>query len=252
MSAVNGVVAVGRVEQRLFWRNRSLAVPTFLIPLILCVSIPFTVPSGVSWEGVPYRGYFLTAMMATMAVYATFTPLAVTLTARRDALVLKRMRGTQLTGPAIIGGQVLSTALLGGLQAVLLLGVGHYALGVPWPARWPLLVVFLAYGTAVFAALAVAYTALIPKAETAQVLCIPVLFLCFGCSGLFLPLSALPGWLHRAAEVLPVTALADGVRTAYAAPNAGRLGWDLGILGIWWAVGALTARRCFRWEPKTH
>ena len=249
LASVRGPLAMARLDQKLFWRNRALVVPTFLVPLALCGSVPFAVPAGSSWDGVPYRGYFLTAMVAMIAVYSTFTTIAVTLTARRDSLVLKRFRGTELSGRAILGGSVLSSYVLSGLQVALLMGVGHFALGVTWPARWWLLLVMLGYGTAVFAGLAIAYTALIPNAEAAQVLCIPVLFLCFACSGIFLPLSAFPGWLHLIAEGLPVTALADGIRMAYfGAMRTGALGRDLAVLGVWWAVGMLSARRFFRWE----
>jgi ABC-2 type transport system permease protein len=242
-------VSMARLDQKLFWRNRALVAPTFLVPLALCASVPFTVPAGTSWDGVPYRGYFVTAMVAMIAVYSTFTTIAVTLTARRDTLVLKRLRGTQLSGRAILGGSVLSSYVLSGLQVALLLGVGHFALGVTWPARWWLLVVMLGYGTAVFAVLAIAYTAVIPNAESAQVLCIPVLFLCFGCSGIFLPLSAFPRWLSIIAEGLPVTALADGIRMAFFdTVGTDSLGRDLAVLGVWWAVGMISARRFFRWE----
>jgi len=242
--------ATARLDQTLFWRNRALVVPTFLVPLALCASVPFAVPAGVSWDGVPYRGYFLTAMIAMIAVYSTFTTLAVTLTARRDSLVLKRLRGTELPGSAILGGSVLNTYVLSGLQLALLLGVGHLALGVAWPRNWPLLLALLVYATAVFGVLAIAYTALIPNAEAAQILCIPVLFLCFGSSGIFVPLSVFPHWLQTVADLLPVTALVDGIRMAYfGASDSSALGRDLAVLGVWWAVGMLSARRFFRWEP---
>lgn len=243
-------LAVARLEQKLFWRNRALVGPTFIVPLALCASIPFTVPAGLSWDGVPYRAHFLTAMIAMIAVYSTFTTVAVTLTARRDSLVLKRLRGTELPGSAILAGTVLHTYVLSGLQLTLLLAVGHLALGVAWPVGWALMLVLLAYATAVFGVLAIAYTTVIPNAEAAQILCIPVLFLCFGTSGIFVPLSVFPAWLQSVAELLPVTALADAVRIAYLgrSETAG-LGQDLAVLGVWWAVGMLAARRFFRWEP---
>jgi len=246
MTAVAGAVAVWRLEQKLFWRNRALVVPTFLVPLALCASVPFTVPRESTWDGVPYRAHFLTAMIAMIAVYSTFTTLAVTLSSRRDTLVLKRLRGTELSGRAILGGNALTAFVLSGLQLALLLAVGVLALDVPLPANPVLLVVALGYGTAVFAALAAAYTAAIPHAEAAQILCIPVLFASFACSGIFVPLSMFPDWLRAAAGLLPVTALVDAVRAAFF--GGGALARDAAVLGVWWAAGVIATRRFFRWE----
>lgn len=246
VTVVSGSVAVWRLEQRLFWRNRALVVPTFLVPVAFCVTIPFAVPAGLDWDGVPYRGHFLTAMIAMIAVYSTFTTLAVTLTSRRDALILKRLRGTELPNRSILAGNVLTAYVLSGLQLLLLLTIGAVALGVPAPGNPLLLVLALGYGTAVFAVLAIAYTALIPNAETAQILCIPVLFACFACSGMFVPLSVFPDWLRMVAELLPVTALVDAVRAAFY--GGGALPRDLAVLGVWWAIGLIATRRFFRWE----
>lgn len=248
VTVVGGSVAVWRLEQRLFWRNRALVVPTFLVPVAMCVSIPFTVPAGLDWDGVPYRGHFLTAMIAMITVYSTFTTLVVTLTSRRDASILKRLRGTELSDRSILAGNVLTAYVLSGLQLGLLLAIGLVALGVPAPANPLLLVIALGYGTAVFAVLAAAYTALIPNAESAQILCIPVLFACFACSGIFVPLSVFPDWLRAVAELLPVTALVDAVRAAFY--GGGALPRDAAVLGVWWAVGLIATRRFFRWEVK--
>ena len=65
-------------------------------------------------------------------------------------------------------------------------------------------------------------------------------------SGIFIPAADIPGGLRRTAELFPVERLADTVQHAFGSAIAWR---DLGILGLWAAVGLVIAVRRFSWTP---
>ena len=75
-----------------------------------------------------------------------------------------------------------------------------------------------------------------------------------GISGIFYPISGLPGWLHPIAQVFPVYWLGLGMRSALlpVAAAAGEIGgsWrhleTFGVLGLWAAVGLAVAPRILR------
>jgi ABC-2 type transport system permease protein len=65
--------------------------------------------------------------------------------------------------------------------------------------------------------------------------------------GLFLPLSALPGWMAALGQLLPAAALADTLRGALAEPAAVPVS-SLLLLAAWGIAAPLAAALTFRWE----
>jgi ABC-2 type transport system permease protein len=103
-------------------------------------------------------------------------------------------------------------------------------------------------GAAAFTA--VAYTRVVPDADSAQALVqavfLPLLFL----SGAWFPLDNLPHWLGSLANDFPLAAMLDGMRqTLVFSHGLGAIWPDIRNLLAWLAVGLLVALRTFRWEP---
>ena len=62
-----------------------------------------------------------------------------------------------------------------------------------------------------------------------------------------MPLGKFPGAVRSVLELLPISALSDGLRSVL--QHGAGVPWsDLGILGAWAVLGLAAAARFFRWE----
>ena len=152
-----------RAQQLLFWRNREAAFFSFLFPILLLLLIG-SVYGDEPIEGVSAPTFLLIGLLGYGVAANAFAGLAITLVVRREAGLLKRVRGTPLgPGPyltAVIG----STVVVIALQVIAQLLLGVYALDADWPDR-PLFAFAILLGAAAFAALGIAITTVVRTAE---------------------------------------------------------------------------------------
>ncbi|MDP9861616.1 MULTISPECIES: ABC transporter permease [Streptosporangium] len=249
------LAVVTRFSGRLFWRDRTALSTSVLLFLGLGIGLPFMMDKVR-----PGHPEFLLnqhlGVLAMVLVLTTFNQIAVTLTARRDQLVLKRMRTTGLSDPAILGGEIGSLVV----QSTLLTAVVSVALysltGLPAPRDPLLYLVFVVAGAAVLCLLGTAFTAIVPRTELAAVMAMPVFFLAGVGAGGFGPvLEILPGWVGTVLGLLPTGAVVEAAQAAYAAD--GTLAGDLRAaavpalkLAVWGVAGLLATARWFRWETR--
>ena len=85
-----------RAQQLLFWRNREAAFFSFLFPIILLVLLG-SVYGDDEIEGVSGATYLLAGLIGYGVAATAFASLAITLVVRREAGLLKRVRGTPLS-----------------------------------------------------------------------------------------------------------------------------------------------------------
>jgi ABC-2 type transport system permease protein len=240
-------------EHRSFWRNRSRAFFSFVMPLMLLV-IFGALSNGqrIAERGnVSFTTFFVPGILAYGIITATFSNLAASLALLRHQGVLKRMRGTPLPTWAYMAGRLGSSTLAMFELVAVTLAVGWAAFGTQVrPSTLPGLGVALLAGMVCFTALGVAVTAIIPNADAAQpitaALVLPLTFI----SGIFFVSEREPRWLSHLAAAFPVKALADALQFAYdpRTPGAGVAGHDLVVLALWAAAG-IGLLRFFRWEP---
>ncbi|GAA0690891.1 ABC transporter permease [Kitasatospora atroaurantiaca] len=252
---------------KVFWRNRRSTFIGFLLPVLLnlVVAAPLR---GKEIGGVNAAGYTTVGFIG-LALATSFVNLLTGIVARRDELVLKRLRGTEVPPTAIFAGQLGSGAAVVLLQVLVLGGVSVGWFGTPLPADPLLLLLALAGGYLVFAVLAVALSGLTPSSETAPLVATPVLLLCMFGSGVFTPLASLPEWLRLPAHTLPLAPVVQTLRTAWFGREFGHESWDGGplasidllhgwqtaapqllVLAAWAAAAVVLTRRLFRWEPR--
>ena len=238
-----------RAEQLLYWRNRGAAFFTFLLPIIF-LALLGVVGRGKEVDGRPYADYFVPGMLGVAVVMTTFAGLAITLTIRRERGILKRVRGTPLPPGEYLGAFVASTALVLALEGVVVLALGSVAFGVDLPSRWFELIGLIVLGALCFAGLGIAVTPRVPNAEgssaVVNAIYLPVLVL----SGAFYPVDGMPGALRWVSDALPLTHLLRAMEDVFVRDGvSGTHAAGLGVVVAWGLVGALVARRTFRWEP---
>jgi ABC-2 type transport system permease protein len=246
-----GAAPVGRMllaqtafETRMLLRNGEQLLLTVVIPTVLLVL--FSAVDVVQVEGPGRRVDFLAPGLLALAVMSTaFTGQAIATGFERRYGVLKRLGAAPLPRWALLTaktGCVLVTELL----QVALLSVIALALG--WsPEGGPLAVAaLLVLGTAAFSGLGLLMAGTL-RAEATLAAANLVFVLLLLAGGVVVPLSKFPAAIRPVLELLPISALSDGLRAVL--QNGAGMPWaDLGILGAWAALGLGLAARFFRWE----
>ena len=242
---------------RSFWRNRSNAFFTILLPVMFLVLFGAinrdgTVQLTPGGPEVSFTTFFAPGMLAMAVMAGTFVGLVIGLTIMRDNGQLKRLRGTPLPPWAFFCGQVVSRLVLVAAEAVLVLGLGRLLFNVSLPpsaAAWVTFALVVLLGAATFTAVGVAFTRLVANADSAPALAnaayLPLLFL----SGAWFPIGGLPHWLASTADAFPLAPMLDGMRQALIFGHGPGDVWpDVRRLLAWLVVGLLVALRTFRWE----
>jgi len=234
-----------RWEQLLFWRSRESAVFVFLFPLLLFTLLTAVYNGRI--YGRPASWALLAGMLGYGAATTAFAGLALILVARRELGILKRIRSTPLPPATYLVAVLTSIMVVFALQAVSLFVLGKVLKSTPWPHNVASLVLALALGAAVFAALGLALTGFIRSLEGSSaivnVIVLPMAFL----SGSFGPTRHYPQALRAIGAVLPLKPLIDLINGIYL---HGQQIWDrpraVAILIAWGIFGMVVAIRKFR------
>ncbi|MGW2322223.1 ABC transporter permease [Streptomyces sp. NPDC001233] len=251
-SAGRRLWALGRAELTLLGRNRGVVFTALAVPLLL----PFTIRPAMDQVDLKKQGLTIGTTLLTAAIgfsflFAVYTSLVNAYVARREELVLKRLRTGELSDTEILTGTALP-ALVIGLAQALVLCVGCAVLLHTGAPRAPYLILpGLVAGYLVSAALAALTASFTRTVESAQVTALPLMFVSMLGSGITFPTEIMPDKLASVCELLP---LSPAVRLV-------RAGWT-GQMSAYEALGALTTalawiilavfavRRWFRWEPR--
>jgi len=240
-----------QLEQRAFWRNPEAAFFTFALPVGLLLIF------GAISEGdrVPGRTdinpltLFVPGILAFGIIVAAYGTLAATIATLRADGVLKRLRATPLPPGIYIAGQLTSVLVTSLAIAVTTVALGQLAFGVaPRADHIALLVGALALGILCFAALGLAISTAIRRAETSGAITNGTYLPLALVSGTFSSALVLPSWLDHVVSAFPIKALTESLRAAYD-PAAGIPVASVLVLTAWAMIGIALAHRFFRWEP---
>jgi ABC-2 type transport system permease protein len=239
-----------RVQQLLFWRNREAAFFSFLFPIILLVLLG-SVYGNDEIEGVSGATYLLAGLIGYGVSATAFASLAITLVVRREAALLKRVRGTPLSPATYLAAVIGSMVIVIALQVVAQVLIGRFLLDAAWPASPGSFVVVILLGAAAFAALGLAVTTIVRTAEgssaVVNAIYLPMAFI----SGAFFSPRELPRFLELISELLPLTYLLRLIRSTFIEGEtlASSPEW-VAVVVLWGLFGLVVAARMFRWEPR--
>jgi ABC-2 type transport system permease protein len=254
------VAALARAEGVLLRRSRIALLTALALPIAMVYTLK---ASGVLGAG-GSRGAGA-ALLTGLTVFALLLPvyynLVAAMVARREELVLKRLRTGEATDANILAGTAAPAVAIAWAQVAVAAIAAVAIFGMDAPANIALVLAALVLGTAVFALLAAVSTAVTRTVEMAQVTTLPVLLISLVFSSLLFPLSVLREPLRSIAQALPLTPVVDLMRLGLTgtAANGHHLGLAASfgaaagpvlVLAAWIAAGAWAARRWFRWEPR--
>jgi ABC-2 type transport system permease protein len=258
LTAGGRIGALGRAELLLLWRNRT-ALFNALVPPLAIVPLAASASNGAG--GRSSHALLVTTLLGVMILSVVYYTLVSTYVARREELMLKRLRVGELADVEILAGTAAPAVALAVGQAVLFVGIGAVAFDLPMPVNAPVLMLGMLGGVAVFALLAAASSAFTRTVEMTQVTTLPVVLACALGSGIVIPLQALPGAVAAILRFVPLTPVMELMRLGWLGTTGDGTPHDfVGVLGAaaapaailaaWMVFGALAVRRWFRWEPR--
>ncbi|MGW5849406.1 ABC transporter permease [Streptomyces sp. NPDC055254] len=237
------ILAQTALETRMLLRNGEQLLLTVIIPALLLTL--FSVVDIVD-TGAGKSVDFLAPGVLALAVMSTaFTGQAIATGFDRRYGVLKRLGASPLPRWALMAAKTLSVLVTEVLQVALLTVI---ALGLGWsPQGNPLSVAaLLLLGTAAFSGLGLLMAGTLKAEMTLAAANLVFLLLLVG-GGVIVPLEKFPGAVRSALELLPISALSQGLREVLQGGAA--LPWGhAAVLAVWAVLGLGAAARFFRWE----
>jgi ABC-2 type transport system permease protein len=239
-------------DVRGFLRNRQARFFTLALPLIFLFIFTGIFGSDTV-DGVPLKQIYVPGISAMAVIAASFINLVISITVLREEGILKRRRATPVPAWVLIAGRTVMAIAVAAASVIILLLVGRFVFHVHMPAgNIPGFAITAVVGVITFCVLGYAFSTAISNEDAAQPMVQAVMLPLYFISGIFIAPSTLPDWLRNIAKVFPVQHLAHGLQHAFQ-PAATGIGidWaDLGVMGIWAAIGVVIALRRFSWLPK--
>lgn len=228
-----------RVEQLMFWRNRSTVFFTFVLPLALLLVL------GATSDPAAY-----VPLIATLAVISTsFQALAIQLAMHRDQGILKRIMAGPMPTWIFISGKALSICLVAIVEVAIILAFGIVAFDAPMPEMPAALLVFVLVGTATFVSLGFAFASIIPSSDAAPAMTNAAYLALILVTTLLSEVEAVPDAVRDVGSVLPLQHLFVPIQHAWIGPWSAHDWLSLLVLAGWCAACAEWTRRRFQWEP---
>jgi ABC-2 type transport system permease protein len=246
------MTALARAELTLFGRSKGTLFAAMFVPLVL----PFSVRSAFAESDLEESGLTVGTVVLPAAIgfsllFAVYGALVGAFTARREELVLKRLRTGELRDTEILAGSALP-AVATGLAQSLVLAVGFTVLlDVAAPRAPHLAALGLLLGLVMCASLAALTSAFTRTVESAQVTTLPVVMVSMLGSGMTVPLEMLPDRLASVCELLPLSPVITLVRAGWTGDLSGYEAAGSVMTALaWTGIAVFAVRRWFRWEPR--
>lgn len=244
--------ALARAELTLLGRSKGTLFAAMFVPLVMPFSL-HQVADGMDLKG---NGLSIGAVVVPGAIgvsllFAVYSALTTVFAARREELVLKRLRTGELRDSEILAGAALPSVAIGLTQCVVLAIGCALLLDAGAPSTPHLAVIGVLLGLVLFSALAAVTASFSRSVESAQVMALPLTFASMFGSGLFIPFEMMPDQLASVCERLPLSPVITLVRGGWTGDLSGAETLGALVTAVAWTVLSVFAvRRWFRWEPR--
>ncbi|MFF1285105.1 ABC transporter permease [Streptomyces sp. NPDC058299] len=244
--------ALALAELVLLGRNRGVLFTALVVPLALPFSVrPALDQLELEKHGVNAGAALLTAAVGFSLLFTVYTALVNVFVARREELVLKRLRTGEPTDAEILTGTALPAMAVGLAQALLLCAGGAVLLHAGAPRAPYLSLLGLAAGLVLSAALAALTASFTRSVESGQITSLPLVFVTMLGSGVMFPTEVMPDGLASVCELLPLSPAIRLVRAGWTGQSgAYEILGALATALVWTVVAVFAVRRWFRWEPR--
>ncbi len=204
---------------------------------------------GISTHNLSYLDYLVPGILALSIMQLGIFSISFAFVSFKSTGALRRLHVTPTNPLAFIFGQSMARLLIAIMQVGLLVAISAVIFKVQFVGNILAIFALAILGTIVFLAFGFAIAGWAKDenqaAPVANLVSFPMLFL----SGVFFPRDGLPVWLQKVTGILPLTYLADAMRSV---STQGATLWQvrgdiLGLL-IWGILMFIVAVKVFKWE----
>ncbi|MFD3562399.1 ABC transporter permease [Streptomyces sp. NPDC058686] len=251
-TAAGRMRALARAELTLIGRSKGTLFTAVFVPLVLPFSVRSSVDSmDLKGAGLTVGSVLLPSAIGFSLLFAVYSALVGVYAARREELVLKRLRTGELRDGEILAGAAVPSVAIGLAQSLVLVAACTAILDVGAPQAPYYAVLGLLLGLVMWPALAAVTASFSKSVESAQVAAMPLLLLSLLGSGTVVPLEVMPDRLASVCELLPLTPVITLVRGGWTGDLSAYDALGAVATAVAWTVLAVFAvRRWFRWEPR--
>lgn len=236
----------------IFRRNPAATFFTVVLPLIFLVIFTSIFGNNTLENGAKVATLYVPGILTLAIVSATAVNVAITMTARRERGVLKRVRGTPIPPWIFVLSQALSGFVIAIIMTVVITVVGRVFYGVEFQlSTTPILLISLLIGATSFAAVGLALTTIIPSEDAAPAVTNAIMLPLYFISGVFVPDTDVPDWVGTVGALFPVSHLNKALQVNFD-PFADGAAWPWDhwlVIGGWGIVCAVITLKNFRWSP---
>lgn len=236
----------------IFRRNPAASFFTVVLPLIFLVIFTSIFGNNELPNGAKVATLYVPGILTLAIVSATAVNAAITMTARRERGVLKRVRGTPVPPWIFVLSQALSGVVLSVLMTIIIALVGRLLYGVEVQFETlPSLVISLFLGATAFSAIGLALTTVIPSEDAAPAVTNAIFLPLYFVSGVFIPDTEVPNWVGTVGNLFPVSHLNQALQESFDPFSTGAT-WPWNhwlVLAGWGFAGLIVTLKTFRWTP---
>lgn len=236
----------------IFRRNPAATFFTVILPLIFLVIFTSIFGNETMSNGAKVATLYVPGILALAIISATAVNLAITMTARRERGVLKRVRGTPIPPWIFVAAQAIAGFAISALMTVIIVVVGRVLFGVSLNASGiPSLLITLVIGAGSFAMIGLALTAIIPSEDAAPAVTNAVMLPLYFISDVFISGDSVPGWVQTVGNLFPVRHMTHALQESFDPFAEGTpFPWNHWlVIAAWGAFGTFIALTRFRWTP---
>ncbi|MGW1882779.1 ABC transporter permease [Streptomyces sp. NPDC001970] len=244
--------ALFRIEWKLFNRIKANYIFVLFVPLMITVSMRFVQDQmELDKHGLNLGPLMVSTAAGILMIFSLYSSVTGLYVARREELVLKRLRTGEVSDQVILAGGASMYVTIAVVQIVAVAAVLSVMFGVA--PRQPLSAVTgLLTGVALMTAMAAATAALCRTVESVLIATLPAVFILPMISGIYIPREVLPEMLGDVLLFAPMSPTVDLMRSGWTGELTAGDALIRGVLAIaWTALFAWIAARRFRWEPRT-
>lgn len=240
-SALRSLLMMTGLEVRLLTREWAPMLFAFVFPpmMMLVLAGVFAADDGPDFMGLNGTDYYIATYLGVPMAAVALIGLPVALAGYRDRGVLRRLSASGVSQVTVIGAQVLVTAALIGIGAVLVVAVAAPVYGLPEMQNLAGVLGSFALGAAMMLVLGVVLGLLASTARSAQTLGLLLFVPMWLLGGGGPPAGVMTGPMESISAVLPLTQVTDAIRESWLI--GGDISAPLLKTGAWLVSGLVLA-----------
>lgn len=168
---------------------------------------------AISAKNLKYIDFLIPGIVAMAIMQMGVFSIVFVLVQYRKKGIMKRLLVTPMKSVDFIAGQVLTRIFVSIMQVVVIVGVAVLVFDINVVGNYLLILLLVSLGSLLFISMGFAMSSFAKTEESAapiaNIVVFPMLFL----SGVFFPIEAMPAWLQGISKYLPLTYLANGLRS---------------------------------------